>query len=85
MVSTIIDFVDKRGEAFDGKGRRWLGRVVERREAEEEDFSFWFDGLSPVERVEAVDECLSSALKTKGRHGPGRLRRFFEVVQFKRR
>ena len=74
-----------RGEALDKQGRTWTSVVLHRDEAESRDFDFWFDGLSPEERVEAVDQCLVSCLKTRGDHGIPRLRRVHRVVKRKRR
>ena len=75
----------KRGQAIDKKGRTWTGVVLRRDDAEEEDFRFWFENLSPEERVDAVDSCLLSALKAKGLHGPFRLRRVSRRIERKRR
>ena len=61
--------METRGQAVDEKGRTWTGVVLRMDEAEPEDFDFWFDGLSPEERVDAVDQCLISCLKTRGTHG----------------
>lgn len=73
--------MDERGQAVDRHGRVWRARVVRRAEAAEEDFRFWYDELTPEERVEAVEECLLSALKAKGIHEIPRLRRVSRVVQ----
>ncbi len=77
--------MDERGSAKDKYGRLWTARVVPMDKAEEADFRFWFEGLSPEERVDAVDECLQGCLKTKGAHGTERLRRVFRVIKRKSR
>lgn len=73
--------MEERGQAADRHGRVWSARVVRRAETAEEDFRFWFDNLTPEERVDAVEECLLSALKTKGIDEIPRLRRVSRVVQ----
>jgi len=75
----------ERGSAIDKYGRMWKARVVSMSEAEEEDFRFWFEGLSPEDRVNAVDSCLIGCLKTRGADGTARLRRVFRIVKRKRR
>jgi len=77
--------MEKRGEARDRTGRTWSAVVLKMDEAEARDFDFWFDGLSPEERVDAVDECLRSCLKTREAHGGERLRRVYRVIKWKRR
>lgn len=77
--------MEERGKAKDQYGRIWKAKIVPIAEAEEADFRFWFEGLSPEERVNAVDECLSGCLKTKGAHGTERLRRVFRVIKLKPR
>jgi hypothetical protein len=52
-------------------------------EAEEEDFRFWFEDLSPEDRVNTVDSCLLGCLKTRGADGTPRLRRVFRIVKRK--
>lgn len=64
-----------RGKATDRHGRVWTGTVVCEDEAEEADFRFWYEGMTPEERVAAVEECLLSSLKAKGIHEIPRLRR----------
>jgi hypothetical protein len=61
-------------------GRRWSIRVVDAKEAEQADFEFWFQ-RTPAERVAAVEECLLSALKTRGIDEIPRLRRVCRVVE----
>jgi len=77
--------MEKRGQATDKKGRIWTGVVVRKEEAEEQDFRFWFEDMTPEQRVDAVDECLLSSLKAKGLDGPVRLRRVSRVIRRKRR
>jgi hypothetical protein len=50
-------------------------------EAEEADFRFWYEGLSPEQRVEAVGEALESCLKARGADGVPRLRRVHRRVE----
>ncbi len=64
-------------------GKVWTGVVIDQEEAEEEDFSFWYEGLTPEQRVEAVEDCLLSSLKAKGIHEIPRLRRVYRVVECK--
>lgn len=45
--------------------------------AEEADFRFWYEGLTPKERVAAVADALESCLKTRGFDGIPRLRRVY--------
>lgn len=66
---------------MDRHGRVWGGKVVSRAEAAEEDFRFWYEGLTLEQRVEAVEECLLSALKAKGIDEIPRLRRVSRVVR----
>ena len=41
-------------QVLDRRGRVWTVSRVQWREAEAEDFRFWYDKLSPEQRVEAV-------------------------------
>ncbi len=59
----------QRRRVRDGRGRVWTVSKVPWEEAEEEDFRFWYAGLTPEERVNAVAEALESCLKTRGRDG----------------
>jgi hypothetical protein len=77
--------MEKRGTAIDRWGRVWEARIVPHEEAEEEDFRFWYEGLTPEERVRAVEECLLSSLKTRGIDEIPRLRRVYRVIKPKRR
>jgi hypothetical protein len=76
-----IPIMEQRGRAVDRHGRVWTARVVDRTEAADEDFRFWYENLTPEQRVEAVEECLLSALKAQGIDEIPRLRRVSRVVQ----
>jgi hypothetical protein len=65
----------ERRQVIDGRGRIWTVSKVPWQNAEEEDFQFWYEKLTPEERVEAVAEALESCLKTRGLDGIPRLRR----------
>jgi len=73
--------MEKRGEAKDRHGRTWTAVVVTQDEAEEADFRFWYEGLSPEERVNAVQDCTLSALKAKGIQELPRLRKVYRVLK----
>jgi hypothetical protein len=77
--------VIKRSEAHDRRSRLWTVAVVPKAEAEEEDFRFWYEELTPAQRVDLVQECLLSCLKTKGLDGLPRFRRVYRRVERKRR
>ena len=77
--------MEKRGQAIDRHGRVWEARVLSQDEAEEEDFRFWYEEMTPEERVQAVEECLLSSLQAKGINEIPRLRRVYRVVKRKRR
>jgi hypothetical protein len=77
--------MERKGQATDRHGRIWEARVVSEEEQEEEDFRFWYEGLTPEERVMAVEDCLLSALKTRGINEIPRLRRVYRVIKRKRR
>jgi len=77
--------MEQRGRAVDRHGRVWTARVVDRTEAADEDFRFWYENLTPEQRVEGVEECLLSALKAQGIDEIPRLRRVSRVVQRPRR
>ena len=70
------------GEDFEEAEKR--GDAAEEAEAEEADFRFWYEGLSPEERVNAVQDCLLSALKAKGIREIPRLRRVYRVLKSNR-
>ena len=73
--------MEQRGQAKDHHGRTWTATVLSEDETEEADFRFWYDGLSPEERVNAVQDCLLSCLKAKGIHEIPRLRRVYRVLK----
>jgi hypothetical protein len=73
--------VIRRSTIRDRRGRLWTLSAVPNEQADEEDFRFWFEELTPEQRVDLVDECLVSCLKTKGLHGAPRLRRVHRLVQ----
>ena len=73
--------MERRGQGVDRHGRVWTATVVSHDEAEEEDFRFWYEELSPDERVAAVADCLLSSLKAKGLNEIPRLRRVSRVVE----
>jgi hypothetical protein len=77
--------MEKRGQAVDRHGRVWTATVVSEAEAEEADFRFWYEGLTPEERVNAVQDCLLSALNARGIREIPRLRRVYRVIQQTRR
>jgi hypothetical protein len=75
----------RRAHATDRRGRIWSVAVVPADAADEEDFRFWFDELTPEERVEAVHTCLLSALKARGIDAAPRLRRVARRIQSRAR
>lgn len=77
--------MEQRGKAVDRHGRTWSASVIDRTEAADEDFRFWYENLTPEQRVEAVEDCLLSALKAQGIDEIPRLRRVSRVVQRPRR
>ena len=76
--------METRGQATDRHGRTWVARIVSQDEAKEEDFRFWYEDLTPEERVRAVEDCLLSSLKARGVNEIPRLRRVCRVVKRKR-
>jgi hypothetical protein len=77
--------MEERGQATDRHGRTWVARIVSQDEAEEADFRFWYEDLTPEERVRAVEDCLLSSLKARGVNEIPRLRRVCRVVERKQR
>jgi hypothetical protein len=73
------------GRGADRHGRVWTATILSDSEADEADFRFWYEGLSPEERVDAVQDCLLSSLKAKGIREIPRLRRVHRVLESKRR
>jgi hypothetical protein len=73
--------VIERRKVADGRGRIWTVSKVPWREAEKEDFRFWYEELTAEERVEAMAEALESCLKTRGLDGIPRLRRVHRRIR----
>jgi hypothetical protein len=73
--------MERRGQAEDRHGRIWTATVLSVDEMEEEDFRFWYEDLTPEERVDAVRDCTLSALKTRGILEIPRLRRVCRVLE----
>ena len=73
--------MEERGRAKDRHGRTWVARVISEDEAEEADFRFWYEELTPEERVRAVEDCLLSSLKAKDVNEIPRLRKVCRVVE----
>ena len=71
----------ERRTVLDGRGRVWSVSKVSWEEAEAEDFRFWYEELTPEQRVEAVGEALESSLKTRGVNGVPRLRRVHRRIK----
>src|SRR2546421_11535079 len=66
---------------IDRNGKTWSVSKVRWEDAERADFRFWYDGLTPEERVEAVAAALESCLKTRGQIGIPRLRRVHRRIE----
>ena len=75
----------RRSQIQDRRGRTWTLSIVPREEAEEEDFRFWYEELTPAQRVDLVSECLLSCLKAKGIDELPQLRRVSRRVKRPRR
>jgi hypothetical protein len=73
--------VIKRQSHRDVRGRSWTISLVPVQEAAREDARFWWEELSPEQRVEAVHICLESALKAQGIPSVPRLRRTVRIVK----
>ena len=71
----------QRRRVVDAQGRTWTVSKVAWKDAEAEDFRFWYDGLTPEERVDAVGQALEGCLKTRGRNAVPRLRRVHRRVK----
>ena len=65
----------------DGVGRTWQVSIVPSSEADAEDGRFWYEELTPAERVMAVEECVRSALLAQGWSDVPRLRRVARLVE----
>jgi hypothetical protein len=77
--------METRGRAIDRHGRVWEARVLDQEEQEEADFVFWYEEMTPEDRVRAVGDCLLSSLKARGVNAIPRLRRVCRVVESERR
>lgn len=73
--------MERQGQATDRHGRVWAARVLSEDEAEEEDFRFWYEEMTPEERVRAVEACLLSSLQAKGINEIPRLQRVCRVIK----
>lgn len=71
----------ERRRVVDARRRVWTVAKVAWEDAEAEDFRFWYEGLTPEERVEVVAESLEGCLKTRGRNGVPRLRRVHRRIR----
>src|SRR5574341_1594153 len=71
----------KSRKVIDRRGRIWTIAKVGWKEAEEKDFRFWYEGLTPAERVNTVAAALEGCLKTRGRNGIPRLRRVHRRIE----
>jgi hypothetical protein len=54
------------GQAADRQGRVWQARIVAFEEAEDENWRFWHEELTPEQRIVATLECRSDCLKAEG-------------------
>jgi hypothetical protein len=71
----------ERRQILDRRGRAWTVSKVTHKEAEEEDFLFWYERLTPEERVEAVGDALEACLKARGLGAVPRLRKVIRRVK----
>src|SRR5687768_5948306 len=62
-------------------GKEWTIRRVRHEDAEEADFRFWYEGMTPAERVEAVGEATMMCLMTRGINAPPRLQRVHRRIK----
>lgn len=69
------------GQAADRNGRIWEARVITFEEAEDENWRFWHEGLTPEQRIVATLEFQSTNLKAEGMDELPRLRGVSRVVQ----
>jgi hypothetical protein len=65
----------------DRHGRIWTVKKVRWEDAEKEDFRFWYEELTPEQRVDAVADALESCLKTRGLYPIPRLRRVHRRIR----
>ncbi len=75
----------RRTSLQDRRGRTWTISVVPRAEADAEDARFWYEELTPAERVELMPECLLDCLRTRGLRELPRFRRICRLVKRKAR
>jgi hypothetical protein len=68
-------------QVIERNGRKWIAAKVRWEEGEEADFRFWYDGLTPEQRVAAVAEALADCLKTRGLDGVPRFRRVHRRIK----
>ena len=71
----------ERRRVVDSRGRVWTVAKVAWEDTEAEDFRFWYEGLTPEERVEVVVASLEGCLKTRGRNGVPRIRRVHRRIR----
>lgn len=64
-------------------GKEWTIRKVHVTETEEEDFRFWYLGMTPEQRILALAECTESCLKARGLAGLPRQRRVYRRMKCK--
>ena len=62
-------------------GRAWTLSKVRREDVEVEDFRFWYEDLTPEQRVDAVYDALEMCLKMKGVDAVPRLRRVHRLLK----
>ena len=74
-----------RKKVVDRRGRTWTLSKVRLEDAEDEDFRFWYEELTPEQRLEAVYDALEMCLKLKGVDAVPRLRRVHRLLKPARR
>ena len=62
-------------------GRIWSLSKIDLKNAEEEDFRFWYEDLTPEQRVDAIYDALEMCLKVKGIDAVPRLRRVHRLLK----
>jgi hypothetical protein len=75
----------QRTAVTDRRGRTWTISTVPLAEAADEDARFWYEELTPAQRVELMPEVLLDCLKTRGIRELPRFRRVYRCVKRKRR
>lgn len=75
----------KRQQHRDADRRTWTVALVPVAQAEAEDARYWYEELTPEERVEAVFACVRSSLKAQGIERVPRLRRVARRIERSRR